>query len=71
MTTIELTDKEACLFILFRKYQDQFEYLILQGFFETRGGNVTVHFNVEGHIITGEMSRSWEPRQKRLDTKIK
>ncbi len=71
MTNIELTDDEANLFILFRKYQDQFAYLISQGFFETKGGHVIVHFNVNGTIMHGEVSSKWQRRKKKIDKQIK
>ena len=65
MTIIELTDDEANLFILFRKYQDQFAYLISEGFFETKGGHVIVHFNANSTIMYGEVSSKWQRRKKK------
>lgn len=70
MTTLELNEEEANLFILFCKYREQVAYLISQGFFEIKGGNVTIHFNSNGDIMYGEVSRSWQRRRK-LDKKNK
>lgn len=44
-TKIELTDKEAKLFLIFRQYQDYFERI-----FKTREGSVKLNFDKQGRI---------------------
>lgn len=37
LVAIEITNNEAKLFLLFRKYQDEFSYLLDEGFFDFVG----------------------------------
>lgn len=43
LTTIELTEEEARLFIEFRKYQEQFKKLLDNGVFDSLNGQKIVH----------------------------
>lgn len=53
--TIELTDKDAEYFLLFREHQDNIEVMLKAGVFDMRRGSVEMHFDNEGRIgvITG------------------
>ena len=43
MVTLELTDEDAALFVLFRKHQDQFQVLEENGVFEPLVGHKVIH----------------------------
>jgi hypothetical protein len=51
MTTIELTDEDAKLFVRFRENQAFFERLLEANVTEVRGGHVTLHFNPCGQLM--------------------
>lgn len=50
MTSIELTDQEAELFLKFRQHQDQFNKLVECDFFSIKGAPGIVHFDEHSNI---------------------
>ncbi len=48
---LELDEKDAQLFILFRKYQDTWERV-----FEIKGGSATIHFDLQGNMRKAEFT---------------
>lgn len=51
MQRIELTDKDAELFLKFREHQDVFAVLEQAGVFNVRNGKAMLNFNSQGHIM--------------------
>jgi hypothetical protein len=47
---IEITDGEAAMFLLFRKYQDTFAFMLSCGVFDVKGGNVILSFDQAGRL---------------------
>ena len=52
MTIIELTEAEAQLFLVFRKYQPTFMTLLEHGVFDVKSGQATISFKPTGEIGT-------------------
>lgn len=48
MTTIELTEKEAALFVEFQRMQDTWMKLVNSGAFKVKSGSVTLHMDEHG-----------------------
>jgi len=57
MITIELTDEDADLFKLFRKYQDQFKILLKDGLLDFKQGRGVIHKNDDGKIRLTEVTK--------------
>jgi len=50
MNTIELTDKEAELFLVFREHQEMFKVLIDKKVHKMSNGNAILSFNSQGQL---------------------
>ena len=50
MQTLNLSDAEAELFLLFREHQDIYTVLLNAGVFNVRNGSVEIHFDSEGTL---------------------
>jgi len=48
---IDLSDQDAELFLLFRRYQDVFDVLEGAGVFRVRNGKAVLNFNSDGVLV--------------------
>lgn len=55
MVIIELTDKDAQAFLLFRKYQEKIALLVENRVFDLLNGSAEIHFNKDGEIASIDM----------------
>lgn len=53
--TIELTDEDAKLFVLFRKHQDLIQTLLDARIQGVKGGQAILHFNPDGKLMEVEL----------------
>jgi len=51
MNTIELNNKDAELFMLFRQHQDTFSEMVKAKVFEIRNGSATLDFSHTGELM--------------------
>ena len=56
--TIFLTTPEAVMFRDFQQFHATFALLCSSGVFDTKNGNVTIHFDSQGHIQKIEKNES-------------
>ena len=57
MTIIKLTDKEAKMFVAFRKYQELFEAMIESKVPELVNGQAVLNFNSDGTLMDIELKQ--------------
>lgn len=50
LTKIELTEKEAEIFLAFRQYQTEFMVLRNTGIFDLKNGSITIHKDDKGTV---------------------
>ena len=55
MTTLQLTDEEARLFVLFRQHQEMMQALLSANVFQTKNGQAILHFNHLGILMQVEV----------------
>lgn len=57
MTTIELTDEESIMFLMFRQHERMFKALIDAQVHDLKRGEAVLSFNPEGHLMKIEIRR--------------
>ena len=55
MTTLQLTDEEARLFVLFRQHQEMMQALLSANVFQTKNGQANLHFNHQATLMQVEV----------------
>ena len=65
---IEITDKDAVLFAQFRHYQDEFEYLLNEGFFDFVG--TAQVFRDGNKVLKGIAVPKMRPKKEKALDKI-
>lgn len=68
--TIELNNEEANLFVLFRKYQDDFAFLIKGDFFNYKNGEARMNRDHNG-ILQDIRITTLTNKRKKLDKELK
>jgi len=54
ITTIDLSEADALLFAEFRKYQDNFQFMVENGVFDMKNGKITLNFDNAGNLLVIE-----------------
>jgi len=54
ITTINLSEADAVLFAEFRKYQDNFQFMVENGVFDMKNGKITLNFDNTGNLLVIE-----------------
>lgn len=67
--TIELIEEEANLFVLFRKYQDDFAFLIKGDFFNYKNGQAQINRDHNG-ILQDIRITTITNKRKKLDKQL-